>query len=210
MVSSDNSKKLLKSTPLLKKYSAIAVGPGLRNGAHSKKLMKQLLEKVTQPLIIDADGLNTLAESPKLLSLLPQQSILTPHPGEMDRLVGKSSTTFDRLQKAKELSLKHQIIIVLKGANTCIVLPNGSFIFNPTGNAGMATAGSGDVLTGVILSLLAQGYSSEQAAIYGVYIHGLAGDLAAKEIGMDSLIASVIIQFLPKAFLNIHNNDFGE
>jgi NAD(P)H-hydrate epimerase len=120
-------------------------------------------------------------------------------------LVGKTSTSFERLEKQRELSVKHNIIVVLKGAHTSITMSNGTCFFNTTGNPGMATAGSGDVLTGIILSLLAQRYSPEEAAVLGVYLHGLAGDLAADEIGQEALIASDITEHLGKAFFSLRS-----
>jgi NAD(P)H-hydrate epimerase len=129
--------------------------------------------------------------------------ILTPHPKEFERLVGTSVNSFDRLCKQSEFSTEHQVIVVLKGAHTCITLPDGSAFFNTSGNPGMATAGSGDVLSGVILGLLAQDYTNEEAALLGVYLHGLAGDLAAELFGQHAMIAGDIINLLGAAFLRL-------
>jgi NAD(P)H-hydrate epimerase len=135
-----------------------------------------------------------------MFEVLPQGTILTPHPKEFERLAGKWENDFERLEKQKQLSKKYKCVIVLKGANSSISTPNGKVFFNSTGNPGMATAGSGDVLTGILTALLAQGYQSTEAAVLGVYLHGLAGDLAAYDTGHDSLIASDIINYLPQAF----------
>jgi NAD(P)H-hydrate epimerase len=131
--------------------------------------------------------------------LIPEGSILTPHPKEFERLAGGWSNDFERLLKLQRFSKKINAVVVLKGAYTTIAYPSGNTFFNSTGNPGMATAGSGDVLTGILTGLLAQGYSAEETAIMGVFIHGLAGDLAAREKGMSSLIAGDLVDFLPSA-----------
>jgi NAD(P)H-hydrate epimerase len=139
--------------------------------------------------------------------MLPALSILTPHPGEFDRLAGKSDSGFSRNQKQIEFASKYKVIILLKGAFTSVAMPDGTCCFNSTGNPGMSTAGSGDVLTGIIMSLLAQGYPPTDAALLGAFIHGLAGDLAAAEYGQQSLIATDIIDYLGKAFLKLENHE---
>lgn len=154
-------------------------------------------------MVIDADALNILSENCEFLQLVPKGSILTPHPKEFERLVGAWANDFQRLEKQKELAAQLQSIIVLKGAFTSVVDEKGTTYFNPTGNPGMATGGSGDVLTGILVGLMAQGSSSIDSAILGVYLHGLAGDLAAYEVGMDSLMASDLIKYLPTAFKRI-------
>ena len=131
---------------------------------------------------------------------MPNNSILTPHPKEFERLVGKWSSDEERLQLQRDFAVKHQLVVVLKGAYTAVALPNGKVHFNSSGNAGMATAGSGDVLTGIITSLLAQGYEPKHAALLGVYLHGVAGDLAKEQVGEISLIASDIVEQLPNAY----------
>jgi ADP-dependent NAD(P)H-hydrate dehydratase / NAD(P)H-hydrate epimerase len=138
-----------------------------------------------------------------LLQQLPPLSVLTPHPKEFDRLFGVHQNDFERLNAAKEHSRHRNVIIVLKSHRTAIAAPGGMIYFNSTGNAGMAKGGSGDVLTGIITSLIAQNYSPEQAAVLGVYLHGLAGDFAAKTLGEQSMIATDIITFLPQAFLGL-------
>ena len=151
-------------------------------------------------MVFDADALGILAENKTWLSFLPPNSILTPHPKEFERLAGSWKTDFEKMELARNFSKKFQIILVLKGANTAICLPDGRCYFNSTGNPGMATAGSGDVLTGIITGLLAQNYSPVHAALLGVFLHGLAGDIAAKKLSEPSLIAGDIIQYLGSAF----------
>jgi NAD(P)H-hydrate epimerase len=166
-------------------------------------VLQTILQTAVSPLVIDADAINIMAAYPSMLDMLPEDSILTPHPKEFDRLTGSACrTSFERRQKALLFAAERNVIVVLKGAYTAICLPNGHTIFNPTGNPGMATAGSGDVLTGIILSLLAQNYTPKEAAVAGTYIHGLAGDLAAAEYGQNSMIAGDIIRMLGKAFRN--------
>lgn len=184
----------------LERYSAIGVGPGLGQSDDTIRALKRLIQEVKVPMVMDADALNILSENPTWIPFLPAKTILTPHPKEFERLAGKTSTSFERVEKQREMSMRNNLIIVLKGAHTSITFPNGSCFFNNTGNPGMATAGSGDVLTGIILSLLAQRYSPEEAAILGVYLHGLAGDIASEQLGQESLIASDITTNLGKAF----------
>ncbi len=175
-------------------YTAIGVGPGIGKNEETVTLLKKLLQEATQPLVLDADALNIIADNPTWLSFLPDNTILTPHPKEFDRLFGKTYNSYERLELQRKMSVVHNIIIVQKGAHTAITFPNGTCFFNSTGNPGMATAGSGDVLTGMILSLLAQRYAPAEAALLGVFLHGKAGDVAAENIGMESLIARDIIR----------------
>lgn len=188
-------------------YSAIGIGPGMGTGNEQANALKKLLNYTTAPLLIDADALNILAENPTWLHFLPPNTILTPHPGEFDRLaqMPKGSNGFDRYTKQRELSQKLNCYIVLKGAYTSISCPDGAVFFNSTGNPGMATGGSGDVLTGIITGMLAQHYKPRLAAVVGVYLHGLAGDLAAAELSQQALIADDIVNYLPKAFLYLRN-----
>jgi len=150
--------------------------------------------------VADADAINILANHRAWIQQLPQGIILTPHVKEFDRLDGHAADSFERLTKARNLAQQLKGFVILKGHYTAICLPNGNVMFNPTGNGGMATAGCGDVLTGIITGLLARGYKQQDACILGVYLHGLAGDLAAQELGEESLLASDIIRFLPRAF----------
>lgn len=175
-------------------YTAIGVGPGIGKNAETATLLKKIIQEATQPLVLDADALNIISENPTWLSFLPDNTILTPHPKEFERLFGKTNDSYERLELQRKMSVIHNIIIVLKGAHTAITFPNGTCFFNSTGNPGMATAGSGDVLTGMILSLLAQRYTPQEAALLGVYLHGKAGDKAAKEIGENSMIARDIVK----------------
>ena len=174
-------------------YTAIGVGPGLGKNGETVTLLKKIIQEATQPLVLDADALNIIADNPTWLSFLPDNTILTPHPKEFDRMFGMTNNSYERLELQRKMSVVHNIIIVQKGAHTAITFPNGTCFFNSTGNPGMATAGSGDVLTGIILSLLAQRYSPQEAALLGVYLHGKAGDMAAEKLGMESMIARDII-----------------
>ena len=203
MCSVDPNNDILSILPELGKFSAIGIGPGLGTCSETKEAFKQLLQNIKVPLVADADALNIISEDRGMLNMLPAKTILTPHPGEFKRLFGGSSNSWQRLQTMRETAQRLNIIIVLKGAYTAIALPSGKVYFNPTGNPGMATGGSGDVLTGTILSFLAQGLSPEDATIAGVYLHGLAGDLAARKISRPALIASDIPKFIGKAFRKI-------
>ena len=184
-------------------YKAIGIGPGIGLSPETVDCLKSLLSGYTHPIVLDADALNILAAEPSLQELLPGGSILTPHPKEFERLAGVSANDFDRIEKARALAAKLRVVIVLKGHHTLVATPGGQCYFNSTGNPGMATAGSGDVLTGIITGLLAQGYTPIEAAMLGCYLHGLAGDLAVKEGSMEALIAGDIVEFMGRAFLHI-------
>jgi len=203
MISIDSSETVFSEVPDLSPYSAIGIGPGLDKTPETQLALKTLLQAKPNKLVIDADALNILSENQDWYSLLPENAILTPHPKEFERLAGPSSDSYERLQKQVQFSAKYKVIVVCKGAHSCITFPDGRVFFNSNGNPGMATGGSGDVLTGIISGLLAQSYSSEDAAMIGVYLHGLAGDLAAIEFGEYSLIAGDIINHLGKAFLQL-------
>lgn len=179
--------------------SAFAVGPGI--GTHEKTAIAliEFLQQNTKPLVLDADALNILAKQKSIKNLFPAECVITPHPKEFDRLAGSSSNSFQRFEKAKEFARTYQIVVVLKGAYTAVIQPSGKVYFNATGNAGMATAGSGDVLTGIIGAFLSQGLSAFEAALAGVYLHGLAGDFAAKNNTELCVMASDIIEYLPLA-----------
>lgn len=185
-------------------YDAIGIGPGIGTNENTAiAVIGQIRSNVT-PMVVDADALNVLASHRAWMQQLPEGLILTPHPKELDRLVGTSSSDdFERLTRARELAQQLHAYIILKGHYSALCMPNGHITFNSTGNAGMATAGSGDVLTGIITALLARGYERDQAALMGMYLHGLAGDLAANDIGMESLVASDIIKYLPRAFQSL-------
>jgi NAD(P)H-hydrate epimerase len=203
MISIDSSETVFSDIPELKSYSAIGIGPGLDKKHETQKALKKLLQAKPEKLVVDADGLNMLSENQEWYDLLPENTILTPHPKEFERLAGSSVNSFERLQKQLRFSGKYNVIVICKGAHTCITLPDGRVFFNNTGNPGMATAGSGDVLTGIILGLLAQDYTPEEAALIGVQLHGTAGDLAAAELGQEAMIAGDIISRLGAAFRSL-------
>ena len=203
MCSMDENDDYFSMLPDVSAYNAIAVGPGLGKDKQTANALKLLIQESKIPLIFDADAINIISENKTWLPFIPPFSIFTPHPKEFIRLLGPSANNFERHEKQKAFSIKYQCYIILKGAHTSISCPDGKFYFNSTGNPGMATAGSGDVLTGVLLGLKARGYSSLEASILGVYIHGLAGDIAAEDSGQESLIASDIIANLGEAFLMV-------
>ena len=182
-------------------YDAVGMGPGLGQHEDTAIALISQIRRTQCPMVIDADALNILASHKAWMQQLPQNLILTPHVGEFDRLGNRGSEgDYDRLSKALDLAQHLQAYILLKGHFSALCLPSGKVHFNPTGNAGMATAGSGDVLTGIITGLLARGYNREDACIVGMYLHGLAGDLAAKQLGKESLMAGDIVSYLPQAF----------
>ncbi len=204
MASIDKAADYISELPEIASYKAIGIGCGIDQKAATKSTLLGLLANSTQPLVVDADALNILAANSTELENIPPNSILTPHPKEFERLFGKTDNDFARnelqLTKAKELNC----VILLKGGNTCIATPAGDCYFNTTGNPGMATGGSGDVLTGILTGLLAQGYTAKKATILGAYLHGLAGDLAAKTIGQESMIAGDLIDYIGKAFQQLN------
>jgi len=182
--------------------TVIGIGVGLGTHEDTVKAFSDFLEKNKFPLVIDADGLNILSKNKDLLKKLPSQTILTPHPKELERLIGKWKNDFDKLKKIKAFSKKHNCIVVIKGAHSITVYGDSGYI-NTTGNSGMATAGSGDTLTGIITGLIAQGYEPLKAAIFGVYLHGKAGDIAVENTGYQALTASKIIESLGNAFIDL-------
>lgn len=200
MVSVDSSEDRFSEIPDLSKYNAIGIGPGMGQADETVRAFKLLIQEAKFPLVIDADALNILAENPTWLAFLPKGSILTPHPGEFARLTGEKLSHFESIEKQRELSQKHGLYILLKGANSSLSLPDGKVLINSTGNPGMATGGMGDVLTGIITGLLAAQYTSFHAAAMGMFIHGVAGDLALNSQSVESLIASDLINNLGKAF----------
>jgi NAD(P)H-hydrate epimerase len=190
----------------LNNINAIAIGCGLSTASESVNGFKDLLSMISNPLILDADALNMLAQHQVWLHDIPPGSILTPHPKEFERLAGKAENGFERLDLLRAFAKKYQVIVILKGANTAIALPAGKICFCSTGNPGMATAGSGDVLTGILLALLAKGYPPLHAALLGTFLHGLAGDLAIKNgQSYESLIASDITEHLGAAYSLLHS-----
>lgn len=182
----------------LSKFQAIGFGPGV--GMKADNMLFHLLKETLQPVVIDADGLTLLSINPAWYQLLGSNKILTPHGGEFDRLTKNHKSAFERFKTQLQFSKTYQVNVLLKGRHTSITTPSGKVFFNITGNSGMATAGSGDVLTGIITSLLAQGYSAQTAAVLGAYLHGYAGDKAAHTKSKTSMMASDIIDGIPQFF----------
>lgn len=180
-------------------YAALAIGPGIGTNKIEVNILKHIITVFTNPIILDADALNIIAKNNELLNKLPKESIITPHPKEFDRLFGKHENDQERMLSAISNAKKYNIVIVLKGHQT-LITQNGISYFNTNGNAGLAKAGSGDALTGIITSFLSQSYSSLNAALLGVYIHGLAADLTLKNQSMESMLITDVINNLGKAF----------
>lgn len=192
MFEPDRNERIITDMSLHHTHQAVAVGPGIGTGEATVNALESLLKTCKSPLVLDADALNCIVKRPALLSMLPPRTVITPHIGEFDRLFGEQKGSEQRLKKAIEAARHYNIVIVLKSHYTMIVRPTGKVYFNSTGNAGMATAGAGDVLTGVIAAFMAQGYQPEHAATIGVFVHGLAGDIASDEIGEYGVVASDI------------------
>ncbi|GAB3495816.1 bifunctional ADP-dependent NAD(P)H-hydrate dehydratase/NAD(P)H-hydrate epimerase [Spirosoma knui] len=174
-------------------YSAIGIGPGIGKAPETLTLLRELLPSLTKPVVVDADALNLLSENRDLLSLLPKNSILTPHPKEFERLTQSWENDYEKLTMLRDFAQRYQVVVVLKGAHTAVATPGGEVHFNSTGNPGLSTGGTGDVLTGILTALLAQGYDPVEAAVLGVFAHGLAGDRVAKQRGQIGMIASDVI-----------------
>lgn len=206
MFEPDSSENFISDMSVHHNHQVVMAGPGIGTREKTANALADLLKKVKSPLVLDADALNCIAQHPEMLPLLPPQTVITPHQGEFDRLFGEQQTAEQRLKKAIEMAQYYNIIIVLKSHHTAIVRPTGRVYFNSSGNPGMATAGVGDVLTGVIGAFIAQGYRPDLAATIGVYIHGLAGDLAASEIGQFGVIASDISDHLGRAINKVINS----
>lgn len=181
-------------------YSAVGIGPGIGKHENTLSALTKLLSAVRNPMVLDADALNMIGKHKDLLKKVPSHSLLTPHPKEFERLFGPTKNSFERLALQLKKSKEYDLYILLKGHRTCITSPDGRVFFNSTGNAGMATGGSGDVLTGMLTGLLAQGYETLQVAVLGAYLHGFAGDLAAEAFSQESMIASDIITYFGKAY----------
>ncbi len=203
MLSIDRYDNYFSELPDLSPYNAIGVGPGLGTQHQSQMALKLLIQNAYVPVVFDADALNILAGNKTWLAFLPGNSVLTPHPKEFERLVGKWADDFERLELQRQFAVKYNVAVVLKGANTSVCLPGGDVYFNSTGNPGMACGGSGDVLTGLITGLIARGYAPSIAAVAGVFVHGLAGDIAAKKYGHEAMMAGDIINCIPAAFKKI-------
>jgi len=205
MASIDESDNNFSGFIDISKFNAIAIGPGIGTDRQTQNALKLLIQNSSLPIIFDADAINILSENKTWLSFLPKSCIFTPHPKEFERLVGKSANSNDRLKIQKEFSKKYNAYLIYKGAYTTISCPDGQCFFNSNGNPGMATAGSGDVLTGIILGLQAQHYSPKEAAIIGVYVHGMAGDLFSNKKSMTSLTATGIIENLSEVYKYFEN-----
>lgn len=199
MASIDNNPKIISNIPTGDTYSAVGIGPGIGTDEITKNTLQKFLQTNTKPVVLDADALNIIAQNPQMWEFIKPNTVITPHPKEFDRLTHSHSSCYERFKTQISFAKERNCIVVLKGHYTSIASPDGTVYFNSTGNPGMATAGSGDVLTGIILSLLAQKYEPIEAAKIGVFIHGLAGDYAQKKLGTMSLIASDIINNLPCA-----------
>lgn len=201
MTSIDRSDILISEFPDLQPYNAVGVGPGIGIKPNTTSALKELLWALDgKPAVLDADAINILAKDEGLWELVPSNVIITPHPGEFDRLAGPSNSAYERLQKAMQFAIDMQVVVVLKGAYTTVIDTDGHCYFNSTGNYGMATAGSGDVLTGMLLSLLAQGYAPLEAARLGVFLHGLSADIQLCSTAQEAIVASDIIAGIGAAF----------
>lgn len=206
MVLTDEAENELKEIDFTLEPDVICFGMGAGTSTATINAFETLLKKTKHPMVIDADGLNILSKKKDLVKNLPPNSVLTPHPKELERLIGKWKDDFQKLKKAKQFSKKYKIVLVIKGAHTITI--SGDYMYiNNTGNPGMATAGAGDVLSGVIASLISQGYEPLNAAVFGVYLHGKAGDLAAEELSFQGMIAGDIAAYVGKAFIDLFQND---
>lgn len=203
MTSIDNSECCFSDTIDTARYTAVGVGPGLGQSKESEAALLDLIDNCRVPMVLDADALNILARNPKYMQHLPQGSVITPHIGEFARLFGATDSSYVRLQAAQAYAMTFGVTIVLKGAHTVVVTQMGTFHFNSTGNPGMATGGCGDVLTGCILALLAQGYAAPDAARLAVFVHGLSGDIAAIDKGQTALVAGDVVDYLPHAWRSL-------
>jgi len=204
MSSYDQEVDFVTELPVMEKYHAVAAGPGLGTHPHTAVVIRNLIEQARVPLVLDADALNILAANPAWLKKLPAETILSPHPVEFDRLAGLvQKSEEERLATAQQFAISYGVVLVLKGAFTRILFPDGTIYFNSTGNPGMATAGSGDVLTGMLLGLLGQGYSPRESALLGVFLHGRSADLRVASTSEESLIASEIADYLGDAFASL-------
>ncbi|WET67555.1 NAD(P)H-hydrate dehydratase [Sphingobacterium sp.] len=204
MVMTDPEHDFISQFPAIDGYQSVGVGIGMGTALNTIDALKVFITRVNDTsLVLDADALNILAREPDLWAFVPAHSILTPHPKELSRILGAWQDDFEKIEKVKVFARKHQFYVLIKGANSAMVMPDGQVYFNSTGNVGMATGGSGDILTGIITSLLGQGYSSREALIMGVYIHGRAADIAVKTIGTYSLLPSDTINHLSDAFISL-------
>jgi hydroxyethylthiazole kinase-like uncharacterized protein yjeF len=203
LVSVDGDPEQFSTCPDLSAFTAIGIGPGVGTVDKTKGAFTALLERKPLCMMLDADALNMMGMDRSLLGKMPGHSVLTPHPKEFERLAGKAGDDFERHRMQLELSAKYQACILLKGAHSCLTTPGGISYFNSTGNPGMARGGSGDVLSGIITGLLAQGYSSGDSSLIGMYVHGMAGDIAMKRLGVTGMVAGDIVDALPEAWMEL-------
>ena len=205
IVQIDADEEKFTETVDAEKFDSLGIGPGLGTDENTAIAIISQIRRTRCPIVADADALNILSTHRAWMQQLPKGIILTPHAKEMERLAGSASTCdYERLNSARNMARNLNAYIILKGKNSALCLPNGKVIFNPTGNSGMATAGSGDVLTGILTALLARGYSELNACIIGMFIHGAAGDMAARKFGKESLMAGDIIDYLPEVFKRLY------
>lgn len=202
MVLTSNDENIISNIDFDFSPNAIGIGTGLGKDKKTVSAFKELLQLNKSSLVIDADAINILSENEELLKLVPENSILTPHAKELERLVGKWEDDFDKLKRAKKFANDYNVVLVVKGANTITIYKDRLFI-NSTGNPGLATAGAGDVLTGCITGLLSQGYDAVSAALFSIYLHGKSADIAIERYGYQSLIASHVIDYLNEAYMDL-------
>ncbi|HYV54217.1 MAG TPA: NAD(P)H-hydrate dehydratase [Chitinophagaceae bacterium] len=204
MVMTDlNSSIITKIEEDLSKFNCIGIGPGIGTATETRKVLQEIFEVYKKPVVLDADALNLISSDKKLLNKISQNSILTPHPKEFERVFGETKNDFERIQLAQQKARELGLVVVLKGHYTCIASPDGKVYFNNTGNAGMAKGGSGDVLTGILTALVGQYHDTIKSAILGVYLHGVAGDIAAEKYSKEAMTAGDIIENLGEAFISI-------
>jgi ADP-dependent NAD(P)H-hydrate dehydratase / NAD(P)H-hydrate epimerase len=207
MVSVDTGTRMLTRLPRrLDSYQAIGVGPGIGTAGPTRVMIRKLFKSAPRPLVVDADALNIVSKDKKLLGQIPEDSILTPHPKEFDRLFGASATAVERIRVAHRQAIKNKLILILKGHYTGIFCPDGRVFFNTSGNAGMAKGGSGDVLTGMVTAMLSQNYPPADAAIFAVFLHGLAGDFAAEAYSEEAMMPTDLIACIGKAFKQLQGS----
>lgn len=204
----DRNNRCISDTPDISPYATIGLGPGIGKDPATVHAVHEYLALADMPMVVDADALNILGEHREWMGHLPSGSILTPHVKELERMTGSCTSSYERLMRATELALQYHVYVILKGHYTAICTPQGRVFFCPRGNAGMATPGSGDVLTGILTGLLAQGYAPSEAAILGVWLHASAGDLAAHDLSEESMLASDIVTHLGKAFQELRTSNY--
>ena len=208
MVMTDfNSSIITRIEEDLSKFSCIGIGPGIGTATETRKLLQEIFDAFRKPVVLDADALNLISSDKKLLKQIPKDSVLTPHPKEFERLFGETKNDFQRIQLLRQKAMELHVVIILKGHHSCIAFPGGKVYFNDTGNAGMAKGGSGDVLTGILTALVGQYHDTMKSAILGVYLHGLAGDIASEKYSVEAMTAGDIIESLGEAFMSIDSKD---